>query len=78
MACSGKSLRQMVSYWLAPAAAMRVRVTEFRHGRSTRECYVRVETMRPEGPVALLFFHHPDGSWGVFPPARERPAMRCY
>ncbi|RQR30188.1 MULTISPECIES: hypothetical protein [unclassified Burkholderia] len=71
------SLRAMVEDWLAPDPASGIRITAFRNRRSDRECYVRVETLKAEGPVALFFFRHRDGAWRIFPPARERPAMRA-
>lgn len=76
MASGKSSLRAMVEDWLAPDPTMGVRVTEFRNRRSKRECYVCVETLRTEGPLALFFFRHKDGAWRVFPPARERSMMR--
>ena len=39
-----------------------------------RRC-VRVETEQPGGLLSIVFFRHDDGSWNVFPPAMERPAM---
>lgn len=76
MASGKTSLRAMVEDWLAPGPAKSVRITEFRNRRSRRECHVRVEVLGGEGHVALFFFRHEDGSWCIFPPARERPAMR--
>ena len=76
MASTRNSLHLMVEQWLAPDPARGVRVIEFRNRRSPRECYVCVETFRTSGPVALFFFRHQDGAWRIFPPNRERPAMR--
>ncbi|MBC8750124.1 hypothetical protein OKW42_000761 [Paraburkholderia sp. WC7.3d] len=78
MASTEKSLRWMVENWLAPNRAMAVRVIEFRHFRSHRGCYVRVEALRSTGSVAMFFFRHRDGTWNVFPPNPERPAMGVY
>jgi hypothetical protein len=39
---------------------------------------VLVETIRPEGAVAIFFFWHEDGTWRVFPPAAPYPTMRAY
>ncbi|PMS36876.1 hypothetical protein C0Z20_12090 [Trinickia symbiotica] len=75
MASGQNSLRLMVEHWLAPDPAMGVRVTKFINRRSKRECYVCVETLRTDGPVAIFFFRHQDGAWHVFPPAPERLAM---
>jgi len=76
MASAGCSLRMMVEQWLSPDPVAGFRVTEFRNRRTTQECYVCVETSRAKGPIALFFFHHPDGTWSVFPPRLARPAMR--
>ncbi|SAK96171.1 hypothetical protein AWB79_07309 [Caballeronia hypogeia] len=72
------SLRQVVEHWLGTYLPQQIRVVEFRNRRATHECYVRVRTMRSAGPVTLAFFRHEDGAWRVFPPSRERPAMRTY
>jgi hypothetical protein len=71
-----KSLRLMIEHWLGPEHGDQVRVTRFRNRRSIRECYVRVETFNAAGPVAMFFFRHQDGTWRIFPPSQERPAMR--
>ncbi|PTB16953.1 hypothetical protein C9I57_30710 [Trinickia symbiotica] len=76
MATGRSSLRLIVEDWLAPDPQKGIRVTEFRRGRSRRQCYVCVETVRAGGPVSLFFFRHQDGSWRIFPPDRDRPAMR--
>lgn len=76
MASTEKSLRLMVEHWLAPDPASRVRVIEFRKRRSTQSCYVCVETIKGRDPVAMYFYRHGDGLWRVFPPERDRPAMR--
>lgn len=77
MASGGKSLRSMVEHWLGAAPSERVRVTEFRNRRSKRECYVCVETFKGKRPVAMFFFRHQDGTWRIYPPGRERPALRA-
>jgi hypothetical protein len=76
MATAKNSLRVVVEHWLAPDPAKGVRVTEFKNRRSRHECYVCVESLTAAGPIALFFFRHQDGAWRVFPPGRERPAMR--
>jgi hypothetical protein len=76
MASGEKSLRAMVEHWLAPDPAQPVRVAEFRSRRPAREPYVCVETFTASGPVAMFFFRHRDGTWRIFPPSQERPAMR--
>ena len=77
MSTAKNSLREMVEHWLTPNLADELRVTEFRNRRAKRECYVCVETLTAAGPVALLFFRHQDGVWRIFPPSRERLAMRA-
>nr|WP_223216867.1 hypothetical protein [Paraburkholderia phenoliruptrix] len=76
MASEQNSLRAIVEDWLGPEPAKRVRITEFRNGRSKDECYICVETLRAGSPITLFFFRHRDGAWRIFPPDRERPAMR--
>jgi hypothetical protein len=76
MATAGRSLRSMVENWLMTDPSVKVRVTEFGRMRVKRECYVRVETMRSAGPVALVFFRHKDGTWCIYPPNKDRPAMK--
>jgi hypothetical protein len=77
MSKANNSLREIVEHWLAPDPANGLRVTEFRNRRSKRECYVCVETLTAAGPVAMFFFRHQDSAWRIFPPSRERPAMRA-
>lgn len=72
-----KSLRLMVEKWLEPNSALRVRVTQFRRMHANRGRYVRVEALRPAGPVEIFFFRHGDGTWCVFPPEPERPMLRA-
>ena len=76
MRSAGESLRLMVEHWLAPDPTKRVRATHFGNRRSKRECYVCVEALKTDGPVAF-FFRHEDRIWRIFPPGRERPAMRA-
>ncbi|RDK01472.1 hypothetical protein DLM46_16750 [Paraburkholderia lacunae] len=68
MTTAEKSLRLLVEKWLTPTSATPVRVTRFGRTASNGRRYVCVEALRPEGPVALFFFRHDDGSWRVFPP----------
>ncbi|MGF6920539.1 hypothetical protein [Paraburkholderia sp. 40] len=70
-----KSLHWLVDKWLAPGPAMPAHVTRFSRTRSTRKRYVQVETSRPAGTLTIVFFRHDDGSWCVFPPETDRPAM---
>jgi hypothetical protein len=70
-----KTLRWAVDKWLAPTAAAPARVMRCsRRSGSSRRC-VRVEAVRPDGPLSFFFFRHDDGSWNVFPPATVRPAI---
>jgi hypothetical protein len=69
------SLRLLVEKWLGPTPAMPVRVTQFGRMPSNQRRYVRVEALRPAGTLAIYFFLHDDGTWRVFPPEVERPAM---
>lgn len=73
-----RSLRLLVEKWLAPTSTTPVRVTQFSHTRSNHRRYVRVEVLRPTGPIGMFFFWHDDGTWRVFPPETERLAMRAY
>jgi hypothetical protein len=75
MASARGSLRLVVEHWLAPDLANQIRVIRFRNQRSTGECYVCVETVKPRGTVAMFFFRHRDGAWRVFPPSQKRPMM---
>lgn len=77
MATAARSLRLMVEQWLSPDAAKKVRVTEFRHRRSTQECYVCVQTVRDGDRVTMLFFRHKDGTWRIYPRDPARPSMRA-
>jgi hypothetical protein len=72
-----KSLRWLIDKWLAPTPTTPVRVTRFSGTRSNQRRYVCVEISRPAGSLAIFFFQRNDGSWYVFPPASERPAMRA-
>jgi hypothetical protein len=78
MSAAEKSLHWIVDKWLAPTPAMPARVTGVRRTGSRRSRMVCVEMLRPGGLLSLAFFRHDDGSWNVFPPAAERPAMNGY
>jgi hypothetical protein len=78
MRCAAKSLHRVVDKWLALSPVIPVRVTQVRRiGTAPCRC-VRVEATRPGGPLLIFFFRHDDGTWNVFPPAVERPAMNGY
>lgn len=72
-----KSLRVVVDKWFGPGAAMTVRVIEFSRTPADRRRYVRIGTLRPEGWLMIFFFRHDEGSWYVFPPKTDMPAMRA-
>jgi hypothetical protein len=76
METAKQSLRRQVDKWLAPTPAVPARVTRFSRMPLQRGRYVRIETVHPAGTLAIFFFRHDDGSWCVFPPDAERPAMR--
>jgi hypothetical protein len=78
MYAAEKSLHWIVDKWLAPTAAMPARVTRVGRSGLQRRRTVCVEMLRPGGLLSLVFFRHDDGSWNVFPPAVERPAMNGY
>jgi hypothetical protein len=73
-----QSLRLLVEKWLAPSAATPVHVTRSSRIHASQKRSVLVETIRPEGAVAIFFFWHEDGTWRVFPPAAPYPTMRAY
>jgi hypothetical protein len=68
MTSAEKSLRSLVEKWLTPTSTTPVRVARFGRTASKGRRYVHIEVLRPEGPVALFFFRHDDGTWRVFPP----------
>jgi hypothetical protein len=69
------TLRPLVEKWLSLTATTPVRLSRFSCQASGQPRHVRIDAMRPEGAVAILFFRHPDGTWRVFPPETERLAM---
>jgi hypothetical protein len=73
-----KSLRWIVQKWLAPSPASPVRVALFIHARGRGNRYVRIEAIRPDGPMGIFFFRHDDGTWCVFPPERPRLSVPAY
>ncbi|RZF24224.1 hypothetical protein EVC45_40015 [Paraburkholderia sp. UYCP14C] len=72
MASAARSLRTMVQDWLSPTRGFRVSHV----GRTVGGRYVCVVADNGSGPMAIFFFRHRDGSWCVFPPPPERPALR--
>lgn len=71
-----QSLRWLVEKWLAPAAAP-VHVTRATWAHTSQRRSVCVETIRKDGPIAIFFFKHDDGTWCVFPPAAVRLTLRA-
>ncbi|MBC8752265.1 hypothetical protein OKW42_004724 [Paraburkholderia sp. WC7.3d] len=70
-----RSLRLLVEKWIRPTPATPVRVIRFGRIPSSRRRYVCVEALLPAAALVIYFFLHDDGTWHVFPPAVERPAM---
>ncbi|HWT38923.1 MAG TPA: hypothetical protein VN289_21730 [Paraburkholderia sp.] len=71
-----QSLRRLVDKWLGSVAQRPARVTGFGYCRQNGWRYVRIETQRLSGELAIFFFRHDDGAWRVFPPVVRRPSMR--
>lgn len=78
MVAAEKSLHWAVDKWLAPTPSMPARVVRFCHRASQQHRYVCVQALKPEGLLSIFFFRHGDGSWNVFPPQADRPAMNGY
>ena len=70
-----RSLRFMVEKWLVMAPAMSVRVTRVSRARSHKKRSVCVEASLMTGAFSIYLFRQGDGTWDVFPPDAERPAM---
>jgi hypothetical protein len=75
MSGSPRSLHSMVDKWLAPTPTTVIQVTRFRPSNRQKSRYVRVETARQTGTIAMFFFRHGDG-WCVFPPTSNQTAPR--
>ena len=75
MSTVNQSLRWVIEKWFGADLSACIRLT--RAGQSCqRQCRcVRVEAARQSGPFSILFFRHEDGSWYVFPPGGNRPAI---
>nr|WP_251031688.1 hypothetical protein [Paraburkholderia strydomiana] len=72
------SLRWLVEKWLQPTPAAPARVVRMKHGRKRSTRCVRVEVRRSWDVFSVFFFRHEDGSWCVFPPHADRPAMAAH
>ncbi|CAE6871979.1 hypothetical protein [Paraburkholderia domus] len=75
MTTAEKSLRMLVEKWSGLKGSRSVRVRLLDRSQSGPARCVCVETQRTAGTVTLFFFQHSDGSWQVFPPGTNRPAM---
>jgi hypothetical protein len=69
------SLHYAVDKWLAPTTAHPARVLRLCRSHVTGSRYVCIEAQHPNGPIAIVFFRHDDGTWNVFPPQGKRLAM---
>jgi len=78
MGKAGRSLRFMVEKWLATAPSVSVRVTRGSRARSNQRRYVCVEALQSADTFAIYLFRQGDGTWEVFPPDAERPAMSVF
>jgi hypothetical protein len=66
-----RSLGGLREKLLATAGTLPVRVLTLHGSRDGLTCRVCVEIRRPDGPILLFFFRHDDGTWHVFPPAKN-------
>lgn len=73
-----RSLRFMVEKWLLMAPAMSARVTRGSRALPNQRRNVRVEASLSTGAFAIYLFRQGDGTWSVFPPDAERPAMSVF
>ncbi len=69
------SLRRLVEKWLRPTAATPARIMRVKRNENRSARCVRVEVSRSSGVFSVFFFRHSDGSWCVFPPHADSPAM---
>jgi hypothetical protein len=73
-----RSLRFMVEKWHVMAPSVSVRVTRGSRTRSNGRRYVCVEALQSADTFAIYLFRQGDGTWDVFPPDAERPAMSVF
>ena len=73
-----KSLRSMIEKWVAPQFDNPIHLVRCGRGNSSGVRCVRVETIADAPALTIFFFRHNDGSWNVFPPELERPAMNVF
>ncbi len=67
------SLRAVIDKWIGRTATNPIRVIRQRDARSGR--YVLVSLSQSPTAQVIFFFRHDNGSWNVFPPEIQRPAM---
>jgi len=72
-----RSLRFMVEKLLVMAPAGSARVTRGRT-RAKQNRNVCVEASLSTGAFVIYLFRQGDGTWNVFPPDAERPAMSVF
>jgi hypothetical protein len=72
---AGRSLRYMVEKWLVMAPPVSVRVTRGSRARMNQRRCVCIEALQTANTFAIYLFRQGDGTWDVFPPGVERPAM---
>ena len=70
-----RSLRFMVEKWLEMTPSMSARVTRGSRAHSNQGRYVCIESLPSADTFAIYLFRQGDGTWDVFPPDAERPAM---
>ena len=75
MRCRERTLRVLVEKWLGRETTGTMRVMRSSHGARKLWRYVRVEAHRFDGAFSIIFFRHDDGSWYVYPPTIQHPAM---
>jgi hypothetical protein len=67
------SLRAVIDKWVGRTATNPIRV--IRHGDARSRRYVHVLLSGSQTAHMIFFFRHDNGSWNVFPPETQRPAM---
>jgi hypothetical protein len=72
------SLRLQIGKWLGPISSKTVRITRSDHTGDGRVRCISVEALRQNSTLSIVFFRHGDGSWLIYPPEVERPAMGAY
>jgi hypothetical protein len=78
MRANRMSLRMQIDKWLGPISPKTIRIIRMGYSSGSRVRCVTVESPRSSKSLAIVFFRHGDGSWLVYPPRVERPAMGAY